>query len=74
MIPVSPQHHIYIGTDRKQVEVEVDGTWYDGELRSWDQADDGSGSGVVTWRRPTGELLVRRVPAERIRPTPTAPR
>ena len=28
--------------DRKDVEVEVDGEWYDGELRSWDQADDGS--------------------------------
>ena len=70
MIPVSVQHHIYLGNDRKAVEVEVDGQWYAGELRSWDQAEDGSGSGVVTWRRAPGELLVRRFPAERIRKAP----
>ena len=67
MIPVSPQHHIYIGNDRKAVEVEVDGQWYDGELRSWDQADDGTWSGMVTWRRAPGELFLDRFPADRIR-------
>ena len=38
------QHFVYTGWDRKEVEVEVNGRWYDGELRSWDQADDGTWS------------------------------
>ena len=61
------RHRTFIGKDRKAVQVKVDGTWYAGELRSWDQADDGSWSAIVTWRRQPGEILVDRFPAERIR-------
>ena len=50
-----PRHRTYSGWARKDVEVLVDGTWYDGELRSWDRAGSGSWSGVVvTWRRELG--------------------
>jgi hypothetical protein len=63
------QHFVYTGWDRKEVEVEVDGRWYDGELRSWDQADDGSWSGIVSWRRAVGETLIDRFQAGQIRPT-----
>ena len=61
------RHHTYTGNDRKEVQVEVDGTWYDGELRSWDQANDGTWSGIVSWRREPGEIFVDRFPADRIR-------
>jgi hypothetical protein len=66
-----PRHRIYTGNDGKAVHVEVDGEWYDGELRSWDQADDGTWSGIVTWRRAPGELLLDRLPSERIREATT---
>lgn len=65
--PCDPRHRIYTGNDRKEVQVEVDGTWYDGELRSWDQADDGTWSGIVSWRRTLTETLTDRFLADRIR-------
>ena len=66
---VDPHHvqHLYYGNHRKAVDVEVDGQWYSGEIRAWDQADDRSWSGVITWRRVAGVLLLDRFPANRIR-------
>ena len=59
----------YIGWDRKDVEVLADDdTWHPGELRSWDQAEDGSWSGIVTWQASPGERRIDRFPADRIRP------
>ena len=59
--------HYYLGNNPKAVHVEVDGRWYGGKLRSWDQASDRSWSGVVTWGRVTGDLFQDRFRAERIR-------
>ena len=60
-----PRHHLYTGNNCK--EVEVDGMWYDGELRSWAQADDGTWSAIVTWRSRPGEVFINRFPG---RPDP----
>lgn len=66
---MAEQHHVYRGLDRKLVEVLVDGTWWPGELRSWDQAaDDGSWSGMAEWTTEPGSTFLGRVPAARLRP------
>jgi hypothetical protein len=63
-----PDPHHRLNTDRKEVEVEVDGTWYTGEVRSWNQdEDDGSWSAIVTWCREPGEMLIDRFPAALVR-------
>ena len=62
-----PRHRVYHGWDTKDVEVLVDDIWYDGELRSWDRADDDTWSGIVSWRRAPCETLIDRFPADRIR-------
>ena len=68
---MTEQHHVYNGHDRKDVEVLVDGTWYAGLLHSWDQAEDGSWSGMVEWTTEPGSTYLQRKPAERIRPAPS---
>lgn len=65
---VAEQHFVYRGLDRKLVEVLVDDTWWPGELRSWDQAEDGSWSGMAEWTVEAGSTFLGRVPATRLRP------
>lgn len=57
----------FSGWDRKIVEVLVDGVWYPGQLRSWDQADDGSWSGIVQWSAGPAENRLDRFTEARIR-------
>lgn len=66
--PLEPVHHVYTGWDRKDVEVLVDGTWYRGELRSWDRDTAGQWSGMVTWSAGPAQNYLERFPADRIRP------
>lgn len=61
------QHIAYTGLERKLVEVLVDGTWYPGELRSWDQAEDNSWSGMAEWTVAPGSTYLGRVLAGRLR-------
>lgn len=65
---MTEQHFVYLGFDRKAVEVLVDGTWHPGELRSWDQAEDGSWSGMVEFNVGPGMTYLERVASERVRP------
>jgi hypothetical protein len=59
--------HIYSPMDRPDVEVDVDGTWYAGELRgSWDR--DGRRLMNVRWREGVGMSRLDTLPAERVRP------
>ena len=69
----APRHRTFFGNDRKAVQVKVHGEWYDGELRFWDQGDDGSWSGIVSWRRAPTETLIDWFPADRIREPDTEP-
>lgn len=64
---MAEQHFVYHGLDRKDVEVLVDGAWWPGELRSWDQADDGSWSGMVEWTVEPGSTYLGRKLATQIR-------
>jgi hypothetical protein len=64
-----PGHVVYIGEDRREVEVLVDGHWHYGEQRSWDQHEDGTWSAMVTWSESPGVNRLDRFPADRIRLT-----
>ncbi len=44
-----PIHHVYYGYDRTECEVEVDGAWHFGEVRSWDRDEHGDWSAYVMW-------------------------
>jgi hypothetical protein len=59
--------HTNTGWDHRAVEIDLNGRWYDGELRSWDQADDGSWSGIVTWQEAAGIRHIDRFSVARIR-------
>jgi hypothetical protein len=67
-LAVAEQHYVYSGLDRILVEVLVDGTWYPGELRSWDLVEDGTWSGMVEWTTEPGSTYLGRVPGTMIRP------
>lgn len=58
---------MFSGEDRREVEVLVDGRWHYGEQRSWDQADDGTWSAMVTWSEAPGMNSLDRFAADRIR-------
>lgn len=60
----------FSGWDRRLVEVLVDGTWYPGELRSWDKDEAGAWSAMVEWTTAPGSTFLGRVPADRLRPVP----
>lgn len=76
--------YIYRPDERPDVEVEVDGSWYPGELRGWWDHDSGRLMNVQ-WRATAGMTRIETVPAERVRrapvvrpstqptPTPTTP-
>lgn len=68
ILVVCASHFTYHGWDRKEVEVLVDDEWRPGELRSWDQADDGTWSGIVSWSAGVMSTHLDRFPADRIRP------
>jgi hypothetical protein len=61
---------VYAPADRPLVEVEVDGTWHDGDLRMWTSTENGW-VGQVTWSRAPGENLISSFPADRIRQATT---
>lgn len=50
----------------QDVEVEIDGQWYDGHLRAWDQRD-GVWHGNVMWSSGTAQNRLGWFPTERIR-------
>ena len=67
--PLEPIHLVYYGYDRTECEVEVDGAWYFGEIRSWDRDEHGHWSAYVTWSTGPGEgNQLGRFQAERVRP------
>ena len=49
--PCEEIHHVYEGLDRSPCEVEVDGRWYGGELRSWHRDTTGAWFAGVAWAR-----------------------
>ena len=62
-------HYVYHGFDRKPCEVDVDDTWYAGEIRSWDRDTNGAWSATATWTRGPGQSsYLERFPEERVRP------
>ena len=63
-------HLVYHGFDRKPCEVDVDGTWYAGEIRSWDRDAAGAWSADVMWSTGPGEgNQLGRFPAKRVKST-----
>lgn len=42
-----PSHHTYNGFDRPDILVRADDQWWPGELRAWDQTDDGTWTAQV---------------------------
>jgi hypothetical protein len=63
------QFHTYPIDQRPEVEVQVDGAWYSGELRQWIEAD-GYRTCDVSWRRAPTETRLDTFPAARVRPVP----
>lgn len=63
-----PAVRTYRPDERPDVEVLVNGQWYQGELRQWSADAKGSWSAQVNWRRKGGETFIDTIPAERIRP------
>lgn len=59
--------HVYRPDERPDIEVEVDGRWYPGELRGW---WDRGGRRLmnVQWRQAVGLTRLETIPAERVRP------
>lgn len=62
-----PDHVVFTGEDRREVEVLVDGRWCYGEQRSWDRDEDGRWSAMVTWSAGPSENRLDRFPADRLR-------
>ena len=54
MIDRRPDQVTYYGEDQPDVEVRVDGEWFEGELRNWVKVDD-VWRASVQWRRGPGE-------------------
>ena len=65
-----PGHHTYVGDDRADVVVEVDGAWYSGELPRGTRPVDGSWSGIVTWWPRADEVRMDRLGLPRVQLTP----
>ena len=65
---MATRHIVNGGWDRPLVDVLHEGTWHPGELRSWDQADDGSWSGMAEWTVAPGSTYLGRVPSIHLRP------
>jgi hypothetical protein len=63
---VTPEPRVFHGFDRPLVQVEVDGTWYPGELRMWEQRD-GVWWGQVTYSLAAGQTHLDAFPESRIR-------
>lgn len=63
-----PEAKIYDPHERPDIEVLVDGTWHQGELRAWFPADDGTWSANVTYRTAPGENRILTVPEDHVRP------
>lgn len=55
--------------ERPDVEVFVDGVWYEGELRAWQRRADGWWANVQ-WRPSAGMTYVDTVPAANVRLVP----
>lgn len=62
---------VYRPEDRPEAEVEVDGTWYYGEVRMWSVDDDGTWHAQVKWSAPDGNRI-DTFPQDRVRQS-TAP-
>lgn len=55
----------------RPIEVQQDGHWLLGTLRSWEVDGNGEESGIVTFRNDHDELEVGRFPASQLRDPPT---
>lgn len=68
-----PGRVVYTGEDRIEVEVLVHTSagkqWVYGELRSWDQADDGNWSAMVSYRLGVAQQYLERFDQAAIRQT-----
>lgn len=63
------QHLVY--SERRDVEVRIDGAWWPGELRMWTQRPDESWWAQATWRREPGMTFSATVPADDVRAAET---
>ena len=63
-------HKTYSVAERPDVEVEVDGTWFYGELRQWLLDDAGDWHADVKWHAGPGENRIDTFPADKVRPHP----
>lgn len=68
------ESRVYRPDERPDVEVRMDGVWHQGELRAWQQRDDGSWWANVQWRPAPGETYLDTVPAADVRPDESQPR
>lgn len=58
---------VFAPDERPDIEVCIDGAWCPGELRMWQQREDGSWWANVNWSRD-GQRYVDTLPADDIRP------
>ncbi len=61
--------HRFQRGDRPLVDVLHEGAWYPGELRSWDQGDDGSWSDMAEWTVSPGSTYLGRYHQSSFAPT-----
>lgn len=66
-----PTERTYPRGEEPDVEVLVRGTWHRGELRMWEQRQDGWWGHVVWHPAGTTENRFESFPADRIRPSQT---
>lgn len=60
--------------ERPDILVTIEGVEYPGELRMWQQRDDGSWWAQVNWRSASGSTRIDTVPADDVRADETEPR
>jgi hypothetical protein len=61
---------VYSSAERPLVEVEIEGSWYPGELRMWRRLDDGTWVGNVQYSLVVAENRLDTFPEQRIRELP----
>jgi hypothetical protein len=62
-----PEPVVYRAADRPDVQVEIDGIWYAGELRMWSPRPDGTWEGNVLYSTGPAENRLDSFPQDQIR-------
>lgn len=58
---------VYSPSDRPDIQVRRDGVWCQGELRMWQQREDGAWWANVSWRPGPNATYLDTVPADDVR-------